>query len=128
VTLIETSSWVQFLRRGGEATVKQRVCDLLKDGSVVTCPLVLAELWMGAGSVKDRQDVQELQDVLPCLPFEPATWELSYQLAQICCQRGTPVPASDLIIAACAFFHGAMINAEDKHLDTLEDYRPLVIS
>ena len=127
MTLIDTSSWVQFLRRGGDATVKQRVRDLLKDGSVVTCSVVLAELWMGAGSVKDRHDVQELQDVLPCLPFEPATWELSYQLAQICRQRGTPVPASDLIVAACAFFHGATIDAEDKHLDAIEDYRSLVI-
>lgn len=82
---------------------------------------------MGAGSVKDRQDVQELQDVLPCLPFEPAMWVLSYELARICRQRGKPVPASDLIIAACAFFHGAMIEAEDKHLDTLEDYRSVVM-
>ena len=127
MTLIDTSSWIQFLRRGGKATVKQRVRDLLKDGSVVTCPVVLAELWMGAGSLKDRQDVQELQDVLPCLPMEPSTWELSYRLAQVCCQRGKPVPASDLIIAACAFFHGAMIDAEDKHLETLEDYRSLVM-
>jgi predicted nucleic acid-binding protein len=128
VTLIDTSSWIHFLRRRGDSTVKQRVRELLKDGSVVTCPVVLAELWMGAGSVKDRQDVQELQDVLLCLPFEHATWELSYDLAQICCLRGTPVPASDLLIAACAFFHGAMIDAEDKHLDALEDYRSLVMS
>ena len=127
MTLIDTSSWIQFLRRGGKATVKQRVRDLLKDGLVVTCPVVLAELWMGAGSLKDRQDVQELQDVLPCLPMEPSTWELSYRLAQVCCQRGMPVPASDLIIAACAFFHGAMIDAEDKHLEALEDYRSLVM-
>ncbi len=127
MTLIDTSSWIQFLRRSGDASVKQRVRDLLKDGSVVTCPVVLAELWMGAGSVKDSHDVQELQDVLPCLPFEHATWELSYELAQICRLRGTPVPASDLIIAACAFFHGATIEAEDKHLATLEDYRSLVM-
>jgi len=126
VTLVDTSSWIQFLRRGGNAVVKQRVRDLLKDGSVVTCPVVLAELWMGAGSVKDRQDVQELQDVLPCLPMDQQTWELSYRLASVCCERGTPVPASDLLIAACAFFHGAMIDAEDKHFGTLETYRALL--
>jgi predicted nucleic acid-binding protein len=123
VTLIDTSSWIQFLRRGGNASVKQRVRDLLKDGSVATCPVVLAELWMGAGSAKDRQDVQELQDVLPCLPMDQQTWDLSYRLARVCCERGTPVPASDLLIAACAFFHGATIDAEDKHFATLETYR-----
>ena len=126
MTLVDTSSWIQFLRRGGDSAVKQRVRDLLKSGSVVTCPVVLAELWVGAGSAKDRQDVQELQDVLPCLPFEHATWELSYRLASVCCERGTPVPASDLLIAACAFFHGATIDAEDKHFATLETYRALL--
>ena len=126
MTLVDTSSWIQFLRRGGNAVVKQRVRDLLKDGSVVTCPVVLAELWMGAGSVKDRQDVQELQDVLPCLPLNQQTWDLSYRLAGVCCERGTPVPASDLLIAACAFFHGAMIDAEDKHFGTLKTYRALL--
>ncbi len=126
MTLVDTSSWIQFLRRGGNAVVKQRVRDLLKDGSVVTCPVVLAELWMGAGSVKDRQDVQELQDVLPCLGLNQQTWDLSYRLAGVCCERGTPVPASDLLIAACAFFHGALIDAEDKHFGTLETYRALL--
>jgi len=82
---------------------------------------------MGAGSAKDRQDVQELQDVLPCLRMDQQTWDLSYRLAGVCCERGTPVPASDLLIAACAFFHGAMIDAEDKHLGALEDYRSLVM-
>ena len=126
MTLIDTSSWIHFLRRRGESNVKQRVRELLKDGSVVTCPVVLAELWMGAGSVKDRQDVQELQDVLPCLPLNQQTWDLSYRLAGVCCERGTPVPASDLLIAACAFFHGAMIDAEDKHFGTLKTYRALL--
>ena len=123
MTLIDTSSWIPFLRRGGDASVKRRVRDLLNDGSVVVCPVVLAELWMGAGSAKDRQDVHELQDVLPCLPMDAQTWDLSYRLASVCCERGTPVPASDLLIAACAFTHEAAIEAEDKHSATLEAYR-----
>jgi predicted nucleic acid-binding protein len=126
VTLVDTSSWIPFLRRGGEASVKRRVRDLLTDGSAAICPVVLAELWMGAGSAKDRQDVQELQDVLPCLPMNQQTWDLSYRLAGVCCERGTPVPASDLLIAACAFSHGSKIDAEDKHFATLETYRALV--
>ena len=126
MTLVDTSSWIPFLRRGGEASVKRRVRDLLNDGSVATCPVILAELWMGAGSAKDRQDVQDLQDVVPCLPMDQQAWDLSYRLASACCQRGTPVPASDLLIAACAFAHGATIDAEDKHFAILETYRVLV--
>ncbi len=126
MTLVDTSSWIPFLRRGGEEPVKRRVRDLLNNGSVAICPVILAELWMGAGSVKDRQDVRDLQDVVPCLPIDQQTWALSYRLASICCERGTPVPASDLLIAACAFNYGATLDAEDKHFATLETYRVLV--
>lgn len=126
MTLVDTSSWIPFLRRGGDVSVKRRVRELLNDGSAAICPAVLAELWMGAGSVKDRQDVQELQDVLPCFPMNQQTWDLSYRLASVCCEKGTPVPASDLLIAACAFSHGSNIEAEDKHFAILETYRALV--
>lgn len=126
MTLVDTSSWILFLRRGGDASVKRRVHDLLNEGAVAICPVVLAELWMGAGSAKDRQDVQDIQDVVPCLPVDQKVWDLSYRLAGACCQHGTPVPASDLLIAACAFSHGAAVDAEDKHFATLEAYRSVV--
>jgi len=124
VTLVDTSSWIHFLRRGGQEAVKKRVRDALADGSAVTCPVILAELWMGAASEKDRKDVQELQEVLPCLPIESEAWTLAYRLARACCANGTPVPSTDVIIAACAFFHGASIETEDKHFAVLQRYWP----
>jgi len=123
VTLVDTSSWIQFLRRSGDATVKKRVSDLLNEGSAAICPVVLAELWMGARSGKDRSDVQELQDVLPCLEMNLRVWEICYRLASACCRKGTPVPTGDLLIAACAFSHEAAIEATDRHFVTLEKYR-----
>ena len=70
MTLVDTSSWIDFLRRNGDATVKKRFSDLLNEGSAAVCPVVLAELWMGARSGNDRSDVQELQDVLPCVEID----------------------------------------------------------
>ena len=78
---------------------------------------------MGAGSDKDRAAVQELKDVVPCLAMDDSAWEWSYRLAGICRNNGTPVPTGDLLIAACAFAHGAGIEAVDKHFSTLEKYR-----
>jgi predicted nucleic acid-binding protein len=50
MTLVDTSSWIQYLRRDGEAEMKEKVRSLLLDGAAVLCPVVIAELWMGAGS------------------------------------------------------------------------------
>lgn len=121
--LVDTSSWVPFLRKDGKLEIKARVVRILQEGSAVICPVVLAELWMGAGSPDDQAHVRQLEDVLPCLPMSDGVWERTYALARTCRARGTPVPASDLMIAACAFVHRASIEASDRHFLTLESYR-----
>lgn len=127
MTLVDTSSWIQYLRRDGEAEMKEKVRSLLLDGTAVLCPVVIAELWMGAGSKKDQDDLRDLGAVLRCLPMSEEVWECSFRLARICRAKVTPVPSSDLMIAACAFSHGVKILAKDKHFETLEGYRDLVI-
>jgi len=126
VTLVDTSSWIHYLRRDGEPEMKNEVRGLLLDGAVLLCPVVLAELWMGAGSQKDQTELLDLSAVLRCLPMTDKVWECSFMLARICRSKGTPVPSSDLLIASCAFIHGVKVLAKDKHFQTLEEYRALL--
>jgi predicted nucleic acid-binding protein len=126
MTLVDTSSWIQYLRRDGEPEMKEKVRSLLSDGAAVLCPVVLAELWMGAGSKKDQDDLTDLSAVLRCLPMTDEVWECSFRLARVGRAKGTPLPSSDLMIASCAFIHGAKTLANDKHFETLEGYRDLV--
>jgi predicted nucleic acid-binding protein len=123
VTLVDISSWIHFFRRDGHPEVKNRVQNLLHHGSAVICPVVLAELWMGAGSEKDRAEVRRLKEAVVNLKIEEQVWDRCYRLAGLCCRHGTPVPAGDLIIAACAFVFEVAIEASDKHFPTLEKYR-----
>ena len=124
--LVDTSGWIHYLRRDGEPEMKNQVRGLLLDGAVLLCPVVLAELWMGAGSKKDHDDLTDLSAVLRCLPMTDDAWEYSFRLARICRAKGTPVPSSDLLIASCAFIHGVKILAKDRHFETLEEYRVLL--
>lgn len=126
MTVVDTSSWIQFLRRNGQPEVKQRVRGLLDRGESVICPVVLVELWMGAGSEPDRRDVADLQSVLISLPIDTEVWACASSLASVCRAKGTPMPSSDVIIAACAFTHGAALEAVDAHFATLEGYRSLI--
>ena len=126
MTLVDTSSWIQYLRRDGEPEMKEKVRSLLSDGAAVLCTVVLAELWMGAGSKKDQDDLTDLGAVLRCFPMTDEVWECSFRIARVCRAKGTPLPSSDLMIASCAFIHGAKTLAKDKHFETLEGYRDLV--
>jgi predicted nucleic acid-binding protein len=123
VTLVDTSSWIHFFRRDGHPEVKSRVQNLLNEGSAVICPVILAELWMGAGSEKDRTEVRRLKEAVVSLEIEGQVWDRCYRLAALCCRHGTPVPAGDLIIAACAFVFEVAIEASDKHFPILEKHR-----
>jgi predicted nucleic acid-binding protein len=49
MTLVDTSSWIQYLRRDGEAEMKEKVRSLLLDGAAVLCPVVIAN-W-GSGNI-----------------------------------------------------------------------------
>jgi predicted nucleic acid-binding protein len=124
MTLIDTSSLVHFLRRKGDPAVKERVRRLLSGGDAGICELVAVELWMGVGSREDARDVKDLVGLLACLEIETGTWLLARRLAARCREAGTPVPSSDVVIAACAFTHGAAIDAEDIHYRILEQFRP----
>jgi predicted nucleic acid-binding protein len=126
MTLVDTSSWIHYLRRDGEAEMKEKVRSLLLDGAAVLCPVVIAELWMGAGSKKDQDDLTDLSAVLRCLPMSEEVWDCSFRIARICRAKETPVPSSDLMIASCAISHGVKTLAKDKHFETLEGYRNLV--
>jgi predicted nucleic acid-binding protein len=67
--------------------------------------------------------VRRLKEAVVNLKIEEQVWDRCYRLAGLCCRHGTPVPAGNLIIAACAFVFEVAIEASDKHFLTLEKYR-----
>jgi predicted nucleic acid-binding protein len=117
--LLDTSSLVHFLRRKGDPAVKERVRGILRSGDAAICPMVAVELSMGVGSEKDRRDVEELCELLISLPIDESVWAEAMHLGRVCRRVGRPVPASDLVIAACARVHGARIEAADAHFEVI---------
>jgi len=120
MTLLDTSSLVHFLRRKGDPVVKERVRSILRGGDAAICPMVEVELSMGVASERDGRDVAELCGLLVALPVDGRVWEEAARLGRACRRNGTPVPASDLVIAACARIHGARIESVDIHFRVLE--------
>ena len=123
MTLIDTSSFVHFLRLKGDRRAKQRVAGLLESGAAAICEIVAVELWMGVGSSADERDIKELCSLVSFLPLTESVWARAKHLAARCRSDGTPVPSSDIIIAACAFVHRASLDFEDQHFLILEKHR-----
>lgn len=119
MTLIDTSSWVDALRRDGDPEVKTRVAALLRAGTAAWCDIVRLELWSGLRGAAERKHMEELEADVVNLPTNDAVWARARLLAQRARAKGVTVPATDLLIAACAWEHGVALEHDDAHLTAL---------
>lgn len=122
--LVDTSAWVESLRRDGDADVRRAVQAALVDGRARVCAMVLVELWNGARSGPDRALVQEIADEVAVLATSDAVWELASALARASRAQGVTVPATDLVVAACARTHKAELLHRDAHFEALAGITP----
>lgn len=117
--LVDTSSWIPSLRRKGNESIRARVRDLLLAGQATWCPAVRLELWAGVGSDAERRMLREMEQRIPELTITDEVWQVACELAERCRKLGRTVPATDLLIAACARHHGVEIEASDAHFDLI---------
>jgi predicted nucleic acid-binding protein len=112
--LVDSSSWIHLLRPSGDPVVRERVQRVLEAGEACWCPLVRLELWNGAGGSHEKKVLRDFERVLPELAIDDMVWRRAYELARHARASGVSVPATDLLIAACARRHGAEIEHSDS--------------
>ncbi len=63
--------------------------------------------------------LSELEAELECLPTTAETWQAAIELSRACRKKGWTVPATDLLIAACAQHHSVDLLHQDAHFDQI---------
>jgi len=124
VILVDSSSWIHFLRPNGDPAVRARVEAALTAGEACWCPLVRLELWNGAAGKRDRSILRNFEAALPELPIDEDVWSAAYELAQRARAAGVSVPATDILIAACARAHRADLETSDADFERLSAIWP----
>ena len=119
MVLIDTSSWIHFLRPSGNAAARARVQAALQAGAACWCPVVRLELWNGAGGDREKRVLKEFERLLPELGITVEVWEAAYDLARRCRAAGITVPATDLLIIVCSRYHGAQLEQSDSDFDRI---------
>jgi len=67
MTLVDTSSWIEYLRQK-DSPVTLRVQDLLLQGEASWCDMTLVELWNGASGAREKRELAELEKEITLLP------------------------------------------------------------
>ncbi len=117
--LIDTSSWIDAMRRDGDPEIKARVVALVRAGTAAWCDMVRLELWNGLRGAAERKQMEELEADVINLATSDAVWAKARLLTQRARAKGVTVPATDLLIAACAWEHEVEMEHDDTHLTAL---------
>ncbi len=109
-----------MLRPNGDAAVRNRVVRALETGEACWCPIIRLELWNGAGGDREKKVLREFERVLPELVIDQAVWTRACDLARRARAAGLSLPATDILIVACAQHHKAGIEHSDSDFSRLE--------
>jgi len=118
VILVDSSSCIHMLRPNGDAAVRDRVMRAL---NACWCPIIRLELWNGAGGDRDRKVIRDFERLLPELAIDTAVWSAAFDLARRARSAGISVPATGILIAACARHHQVEMEHADSDFSHLEE-------
>jgi predicted nucleic acid-binding protein len=85
--------------------------------------MIRLELWNGAQGAKESAVLRDLERGIAELTIDHNVWAASFDLGRRARAKGITVPATDILIAACALHHGAAIETCDSDFDMLRSLR-----
>jgi hypothetical protein len=112
--LVDTSSWIHMLRPDGDPAARSRVEKALQVGEACWCPIIRLELWNGAGGNREKKVIREFERLLPELEITDAVWTGAFELARRARAAAVTIPATDLLIAACARHYSTDLETMDS--------------
>ena len=130
MVLVDSSVWIESLRRDGRLEVKLALEGLLEEYEASWCGPVKLEV-LGGARPQDRKALAEQFSCLPYFPMVDAVWDAAKNLAWRLRDRGCTAPWNDLLIAALSVKADCRIYSVDKHFEQMRDagagirlYRP----
>lgn len=122
--LIDTSAWIEFLKRRGDRVTKHRVAGLIDAGEAAYSDPILFELLRGARE-EEIADVREALGFSSRLEFTQEAWELAAKMEKGLRRQGVAVPRDDVFVAAASVLYHAPVFARDRHFEIIrESVRP----
>jgi predicted nucleic acid-binding protein len=119
--LIDTSAWIEFLRKKGNPAVKQRVAELMSaDEAAFTCP-VLFELMAGARDEAEAGLVRQATGFCRRVGFEPQDWDHASGIERTLRRGGAMVPRDDILVASVAVRVKMPVLCCDAHFEVIRE-------
>ncbi|HVR10074.1 MAG TPA: PIN domain-containing protein [Thermoanaerobaculia bacterium] len=117
--LADSSALIEYFRRGGSPAVQQAVAAAITDDALAFNGVVFVEVVGFAADERERQALLTSFGAFHRLTLEDRDFDLAASIGFDLRRRGRTVPATDLIIAACAIHAQAELLHVDDHFDEI---------
>jgi predicted nucleic acid-binding protein len=118
MVLVDSSVWIEALRREGRLDVKLALESLLEEYEATWCGPVKLEV-LGGARQQDRKALEEQFSCIPYYPMTDALWDLAKNIAWRLRDKGCIVPWNDILIAALSVKAECRIYSVDKHFNLM---------
>ena len=126
MVLVDSSAWIESLRRDGDLRVKLAVEGLLEAYEAQWCSPVRLEV-LGGARADERTRWGMYFSVIPYRPCEEDDWDRAISLAWRLRDTGLAVPWLDALIAAIAIHDGVRLYAIDAHFREIAKHSDLLL-
>lgn len=118
MVLVDSSVWIEALRREGRLDVKLALEALLDEYEAAWCGPVKLEV-LGGARKEDRSTLEEYFSSIPYYTMTDAGWDSAKALAWRLRDKGCNAPWNDILIASLSRQAGCRIYSVDKHFDLM---------
>jgi predicted nucleic acid-binding protein len=119
--LIDSSFYIDAIRRREDVRFLLR--PWIMSGQIWSCGLIRAEVLRGVVSPRIKEDLSEFFDILNEIPTDTELWKAAADLAWKLDRRGTILPMTDVVIAACALRVNKPVVTLDSHFSQVPGLR-----
>jgi predicted nucleic acid-binding protein len=115
----DSSALIEYYRRGGSPTVQEAVAAAISEDALAFNGIIFVEVVGFAADERERQALLASFGAFHRLALDDADFDLAASIGFDLRRRGRTVPATDLIIAACAIRARAELLHVDDHFDEI---------
>src|SRR5438552_5437644 len=108
--LVDSSLWIDFFRKKGSASIKQRIRRVLQEDQALTCGIIIVEVIRGARNEDEYSALKESLASLPQIPMDEDVCERAADWGFQLDRKGRIASTTDLLIAASAFGKASLLH------------------
>jgi predicted nucleic acid-binding protein len=120
MVFVDSSVWIEALRRDGRLDVKLALENLLEQYEAAWCGPVKLEV-LGGARAQDREKLEAHFGCIPYFQMKDAAWDSAKKLAWRLRDRGCIAPWNDILVAALSVEADCRIYAVDKHFEMMRN-------